>query len=200
MTRKLLPFHPSVNKQCMLSLIHNFPKAEFNSEAFRKINNALIQQRCTPENTLFASSVCVDEINHTVTSLNDRLADYWKQCFYMGGLGGIPFSGRTGYKAYTHHMPDDGNVFILFASHVGISPDGEVGKFARHGKHQLSNACGASIGAFDLLSSCAIHKGHKIEFDEAKLMAGDDPFDSQFHFIKDAMKSRYADIVKHPNP
>ena len=174
---RILPFHPSVSKQCMQSLRANFPRAEFNSDVFRKVNNALLSLGCTTKNTLFASSVCVDEINHTPTSLNDRLAQEWRECFYMGGLGGIPFSGRTGYKAYTHHVPDDGNVFILFASHVGISPTGEVGKFARHGQNHLDSACGAAVGAYNLIKSCAKHGPNGIELDEETLLEADDPFD-----------------------
>lgn len=26
--------------------------------------------------------------------------------FHMGGLAGIPFTGKTGYAAYSHHVPD----------------------------------------------------------------------------------------------
>jgi hypothetical protein len=38
----------------------------------------------------------------------------------MGGLGGLPFVGKTGFKAYSSHVPKDGHIFILFAPHVGI--------------------------------------------------------------------------------
>jgi hypothetical protein len=117
----------------MQSLRDNFPQARFNSDAFKRINDVLLQLKCTDDDTLFASSVCVDEINHTPTSLSHRLADYWGECFYMGGLGGVPFVGKTGFVAYTHHVPKNGNIFILFASHVGISPTGEVGKISRLG-------------------------------------------------------------------
>ena len=47
------------------------------------------------------------------------------------------------------HIPDDGNVVILFGPHVGISPEGEVGKFSRVGQKKLSTACGAAIAAFN---------------------------------------------------
>lgn len=117
----------------MESLIKNFPTCLSTSETFRIINHGILSLGCNGDNTLFASSVCVDEINHHSTSLNRRLADYWGECFYMGGLGGIPFVGNTGFKAYSHHVPKHGNVFILFAPHVGISPDGLIGKYARHG-------------------------------------------------------------------
>lgn len=51
----------------------------------------------------------------------------------MGGLGGLPFVGKVGFGAYSHHVPKDGDLFILFAPHVGLSPDGTVGKYARIG-------------------------------------------------------------------
>jgi hypothetical protein len=57
----------------MKNLMKNFPGAIFSTEAFIQINNTLLQMNCTPENTLFASSVCVDEINHMETSLNNKL-------------------------------------------------------------------------------------------------------------------------------
>jgi hypothetical protein len=69
----------------------------------------------------------------------------------MGGLGGLPFTGSTGFGAFAAHVPTDGNLFIVFAPHVGIGPDGEVGKYLRDGQSSLSTACGAAIGA---LSGC----------------------------------------------
>ena len=105
----------------------------FTGDVFTLINNTLLQMGCTAENTLFASSVCVDEINHMETSLNNRLKDYWGECFYMGGLGGLPFIGKVGFGAYAAHVPKGGNLFVLCAPHVGITPDGTIGKYARDG-------------------------------------------------------------------
>ena len=114
-------------------LVKNFPRCKSTSETFRIINNAVLSLGCNTENTLFASSVCVDEINHHHSSLNSRLAHFWGECFYMGGLGGIPFVGNTGFKAYSHHVPKNGNILIVFAPHVGVSPEGHIGKYARPG-------------------------------------------------------------------
>ncbi len=147
----------------MQSLITNFPSAFSTSESFKKINNAVLSLGCTAENTLLASSVCVDEINHHTGSLNRRLEEFWGGCFYMGGLGGLPFVGKVGFGAYSHHVPKDGHLFILFAPHVGLSPDGNVGKYARAGQDHDDSACGAAIGAFNTLQ-----KFHKSDgsFDE----------------------------------
>jgi len=51
----------------------------------------------------------------------------------MGGLGGLPFIGKVGFGAYAAHVPKGGNLFVLFAPHVGITPDGTIGKYARDG-------------------------------------------------------------------
>jgi hypothetical protein len=51
----------------------------------------------------------------------------------MGGLGGLPFVGKTGFKAYSSHVPKDGHIFILFAPHVGIAEDGLIGRYSRPG-------------------------------------------------------------------
>ena len=38
----------------------------------------------------------------------------------MGGLGGLPFTGKTGWGAFSHHVAPGGNIITLFAPHVGI--------------------------------------------------------------------------------
>lgn len=48
----------------------------------------------------------------------------WNGMMPIGGLGGIPFAGKTGFKAYASHVPDDGNLLILFAPHVGMDTSG----------------------------------------------------------------------------
>jgi hypothetical protein len=84
----------------MKSLMTYFPNAEFANESFKKINNFLLAEGLHSKNTLFASSVCVDEINHYDHCLNNKMKNFWGECFYMGGLGGIPFIGYVGYGAF----------------------------------------------------------------------------------------------------
>jgi len=68
-----LPFHPCVSRKCMETLISNFPKAEFTSDVYKKVNQAVLSLGFTPDNTLLASSVCPDEINHHPESINRKL-------------------------------------------------------------------------------------------------------------------------------
>ena len=87
------------------------------------------------ENTLFADCSCPDEINHDdpdedITSLFTRR---WGEIFLLSGLAGLPFTGKTGWGAFSGHCPADGHIVVLFAPHVGIDSNGEVGKITRDG-------------------------------------------------------------------
>merc|ERR1719454_1111744 len=103
----------------------------------------------TPLNTIFGTSICPDEINTMQGSLAAIMKRHWGKCFPMGGISGIPFAGKTGFVAFSHHVPDDGNVMVMFGPHVGISDDGTIGKFVRRGQKKQSTACGAVIGAYN---------------------------------------------------
>ena len=61
---------------------------------------------CDGDNTLYAQSLCPDEINHTKGDLADIFHDYMGEVFHLGGLAGIPFTGKTGFAAYSHHVPE----------------------------------------------------------------------------------------------
>ena len=48
-------------------------------------------------------------------------------------------------------MPDDGNILVVFAPHVGLTTDGKVGKVHRPGQDHTTSACGAAVGAYSYL-------------------------------------------------
>ena len=97
----------------------------------------------------------------------------------MGGLGGIPFIGRVGFGAVSAHVPHNGNLFILFAPHVGVTPDGKIGQYARDGQNHHDKACGAAIGALGKLKQNPPTQG-----DERIDLTFCDPMDMQFCFIQ----------------
>lgn len=130
-------------KQC-------FPGALEAKEVARRSKRFLVRQyQFTADNTIYGESTCPDEINHMDCSLGSYLQQDWGECFQMGGIGGCPYVGKSGYDSLISHAPDDGNVVIMFGPHVGISPNGEVGKFSRVGQAKLSTACGAAIAAYN---------------------------------------------------
>lgn len=99
------------------------------------------------ENTLFGTSCCPDEINDFVTSFKNT----WGEKFPLAGLGGIPFTGFTGFHTFSQHRPDNGNLFVLFASHIGIDEEGNLGQIIRRGMTNSTAACGSAISAYNLL-------------------------------------------------
>lgn len=143
----------------------------------------------TPENTIFGASFCPDEINHMKGCLEFLMAEHWGEIFPMGGISGAPFVGKTGFKAFSHHVPDDGNIIIIYGPHVAISDSGEVGKYLREGQSHHSTACGAVIGAYN---ACLCKKcGDDDEFDEA---------DMQMGWIKSQIMPHAERIKEQQNP
>jgi hypothetical protein len=132
--------------------------AAFDGEVLTgKVNEKLIEHGFTPDKTLFGNSTCPDEVNRFVTTFGA----YWGGNFPLGGLAGIPFTGKTGFSAFSEHMPDDGNLFVLYASHVGINKKGEIGKILRRNMSHETTCCGSAIGAYNSLIKGMVPKTKK---------------------------------------
>ncbi|MGY6649707.1 hypothetical protein [Wenyingzhuangia sp. IMCC45574] len=96
---------------------------------------------------LMATSVCSDDINVPSTTFFNVLFGP----FIMGGLGGIPFAGKTGMTAFAHHIPDEGSAFIFYGPHIGITLEGDLGKMHRPRQEETGNSCGALMLALERL-------------------------------------------------
>lgn len=145
----------------------------------------------TGENTLFAESTCPDEINHDDPDcdIGMLLAKRWGEVFPMSGLGGLPFCGKTGWGAFSSHVPTDGNIVIMFAPHVGISKDGSIGFIQRDGHNCVSSACGAAIGAYNF------NKENPVTEEKKEV---DDYLDCQMNTIKMLLKPYMSNIIDSP--
>jgi hypothetical protein len=148
------------------------------------VANVLDQLGCTDENTLYAQSICPDEINHEAGDITDLFSAYLGEVFHLGGLAGIPFTGKTGFGAYSTHVPDDGSLFILFAPHIGLSNSNEFGKYSRDFQSADGAACGACVGGFN-------HCINGGAIPDAKSMFAH-PYDHQMQYI-----IHEIDKVKH---
>ena len=113
----------------------NFYGAMKASEAEQLIANKLYEEGFTKHNTLFADSSCPDEINHDDSEQDLTLLFFkrWGEIFPLSGLAGIPFVGKSGWNAFATHVPTDGNIVVLFAPHVGIDKNGNIGELTRNG-------------------------------------------------------------------
>eukprot|EP00565_Helicotheca_tamesis_P001318 CAMPEP_0185728822 /NCGR_PEP_ID=MMETSP1171-20130828/4227_1 /TAXON_ID=374046 /ORGANISM="Helicotheca tamensis, Strain CCMP826" /LENGTH=376 /DNA_ID=CAMNT_0028397569 /DNA_START=58 /DNA_END=1188 /DNA_ORIENTATION=- len=142
------------------SLSRYFPGSLPNSDIAQRIASTLRKRDYRPYNTLVGSSLCSDEINDTpqslATDIQKKLVDIKDGgVFNLGGLGGMPFVGTSGFGAFLSHCPNSGKIFILFGPHVGISQEGVVGKVERIGVSKPSTSCGAAVGAYKAIMAGA---------------------------------------------
>merc|ERR1719510_2924192 len=99
------------------SLNKHFPGFK-NNEDLVKFSQAILQVKYgfTNRNTLYGQSIGADEANHVTGELGDQMRHTWGHVFNLGGIGGIPFVGKTGFTAFSHHVPDDGNLFCCLCT------------------------------------------------------------------------------------
>ncbi len=93
--------------------------------------------------TLAAVSICRDELTqHVMADVTER----WGATFALGGLGGIPSLGRTGWGACLAHVPERagrGKVIVIGAPHIGVTAVVTLGLNLRRGQHEPTATCGA---------------------------------------------------------
>lgn len=105
------------------------------------------------DNAFAAVSVCRDELTQSILQ---AVAHRWDEPFDLGGLGGLPSLGRTGWRAALSHVPVDderGRLIVFGFPHIGIAPDGTIGASLRRRQRQLTATCGAMAALFDSLST-----------------------------------------------
>ena len=135
----------------------NFPRSWTNSQIVSRLLPMLSRRGYRPTNTLLATSLCSDELNSSEKSLEARLRQRFVPAkyggvFHLGGLGGIPFVGLSGFKAMLGHVPNNGKVVLVFGPHVGIDEMGIVGNVQRNGQdHKPTSCCGAVVAASQAL-------------------------------------------------
>ena len=126
-----------------------------------------------------------------IYSKNNNNEQTNEQGFALGGLGGLPFAGKSGFGAYLHHVPDGGKLLVLFAPHVGIDEIGRIGSLQRDGQSKVSSACGAAVGAYKELQ-----KTNRVKPDPLLVMEADNPqeYDPQLKNIVSLLSTRLGGI------
>jgi hypothetical protein len=157
-----------VNKKLKNSVDKHFKTALPGAVVAGKAIDHLKTHGVTPKNTIYAQSSCPDELNHDnyQQDISRILRDAYGEVFHLGGLAGVPFTGKTGWGAFSHHLPVDGNIVLLFAPHVGVNAEGTVGKVRRPGMEKDTSSCGSAIGAYNHIQKMGVkdkkakHPGH----------------------------------------
>lgn len=101
----------------------------------------------SPRTAIACVGVCRDEVSHPMI---DHVIGVWGQAFNFASLAGMLTLGKTGFGAAHAHSPiEDGRERYVYycMPHIGIGPEGEVGKVARLHRPGESTACGA-LAAF----------------------------------------------------
>lgn len=177
------------------AMIRTFPTALLSGDCDRAIWKTLSARGFTPDNTLFGHSICSDEVNNRKEQLIPLMIDRWKEGFTLGGLGGIPFAGKSGFGAYLHHVPDSGKLLVFFAPHVGIDSQGKIGSLQRDGQATVSSACGAAIGAYKALQTKkSTPEDPLLTFDNLQKEDVDTKFDPQLDQIIKMLAPRLKGI------
>jgi hypothetical protein len=141
---------------------------------------------------LLATSICADDIVFVTDAAgNVETQHATKELlgpFDMGGLAGLPFTGKTGMTAFAHHVPDHGAACIVYGSHIGMTDGGVLGKVLRLGQHEESPACGALGVAIKHFQSSP---------DYEPILDMDD---AQEALLEQRLKPQMAQILAAPNP
>ncbi len=144
----LSPFNSVMIKEDILINEH-YPKALESQKIFNDIYNKLISAHdITPENSILGLSVCPDELN--ISSV--PIVNMFRNHFFMGGLTGYPFSGITGMRAMASHVPDGGNLLLIYGPHIGISAKNNIGTVKRFGQKEETPCCGGLAYNLDRLT------------------------------------------------
>lgn len=140
---------------------------------------------------LLATSVCADDVVFITDVAGNietqRATQEMFGLFEMGGLAGLPFTGKTGMTAFAHHVPDNGAACIVYGPHIGMSDDGQLGRLLRPGQREETTACGA-------LGVAIKHFQSRPDYQPVL-----DEDDSQEALLEMRLKSHMASILAAPN-
>lgn len=176
-----------------------FPTAMLSSDLDDAIWNTLKRRGYTPRNTLFGHSVCSDEVNNKNEQTIDLMLNRWQEGFALGGLGGLPFAGKSGFRAFLHHAPDSGKLLILYAPHVGIDAKGRVGALQRDGQSEISKACGAALGSYKAIQEMGDVAAPVSDVKDVAEI-DNNPFDAELVTIIGLLKPRLKGVEQSAEP
>jgi len=106
--------------------------------------------KISPYKILLGQSTCVDDVLNTKSPFANRVI---QGPFNVGGLAGLPFTGVTGLKAFSHHVPDSGAALLFVGPHIGFSQKGGWDKIEREGQNNSTACCGALVAALEKLQT-----------------------------------------------
>jgi hypothetical protein len=106
----------------------------------------------------------------------------------IGGLGGLPFGGRIGFRTLLKRVPESCCLFLLLATHTGFDPAGNLGFAQRLDTKTMQvspplQTCRAGMKAFKILLENPEYSLSKIEQQ-----------DRQYNYIFNLVKHHFDHI------
>jgi hypothetical protein len=132
----------------MQSVRETFPDAAPIKDFLDRVERTLAPRDFSVDSTLTMVSSCRDELTHPLPLAVSERMDL---SFNLGGLGGMPSLGRTGWQAALSHVPNAGgrgHVVVIGMTHIGFGPDGTAGESLRRHQDHATSTCGALVAIF----------------------------------------------------
>ena len=153
-----------------------------------RVATALDPYDFRPEGTFAAVSICRDELTQHMI---DQVAERWHRPFSLGGLGGLPSLGRTGWRACLSHVPDTtgrGHLLVFGMPHIGMDREGGVGQSLRRHQDHPTATCGALVSLLEV-----VKRG-----EEDTLPSGLDDHEAQrlLRFVQDETGAMPLEIIE----
>ncbi len=120
-----------------------------------RVAAALIPLDVVRSQVFAAVSVCRDELTQGLLA---EVGGRWGRPFALGGLGGLPSLGRTGWRACLSHVPDvggRGHLLVFGLPHIGLDPERHPGRTLRPNQGAPTATCGALAALFASLADGA---------------------------------------------
>ena len=153
--------------------LKQFPGAVPYSKLQTLITECVLEMKIDPKKCVCVTSQCTDM---TCADDNTIWDNTWGYMYHMGGLGGIPMVGKTGFWTYLNRVPADGALVIICGSHIGLDVDGFLGALTSGGQ---SDVCQTSIAAFKFCEENHRQISKIIERNRKIYAAFDEPADAQ---------------------
>jgi len=115
-------------------------------------------------------------------------SSYWGENFNLSGLAGYPTAGLTGFAAYNSHVPEGGNLFIVYGPHIGVSDDETFGRVRRRGMANDSTCCGALISFLGKIQN------------SRNYFVMRDPLDADMNILEEALLPGASHVLDSKDP
>lgn len=178
-------------KACLDQIDEAFPGSLSNKELVHRVYEKMANEGYIEDNTILATSLGNDEMARV---LGRDFSEIYGEEYPLGGLGGFPSGGVTGFQSMASGIPVNGTALLVFAPHVGVDQDGRVGTIPRRGKaKETSPCCEASVAAYRHVT--AIWNNESLPQDPTLT-----PQDPQYAQLCNALKPYAERLSESPEP